>query len=86
MAAPKEQEYNGFRKGDIAVRKGRLCTIMKIHWETNPPSVTVKMQDDGNEVGTEFNRLDKPSVCAIYIYYIINTRFKHSFKQYNMLF
>ena len=64
MAAPKEQEYNGFRKGDIAVRKGRLCTIMKIHWETNPPSVTVKMQDDGNEVGTEFNRLDKPSVCT----------------------
>lgn len=63
MAAKDKLSYNGFSKGDIAVRKGRLCTIMKIHWETNPPSVTVKMQDDGNEVGTEFNRLDKASVC-----------------------
>lgn len=73
MAAEKDaQTYNGFKKGDFAVRKGRLCSIIKIHWETNPPSVTVKMQDDGNEVGTEFDRLQKPSVCKpiiVYTYY-----------------
>mmetsp|Transcript_28537 Transcript_28537/g.45119 ORF Transcript_28537/g.45119 Transcript_28537/m.45119 type:complete len:484 (+) Transcript_28537:32-1483(+) len=63
MAAPNDENltYNGFGRGDIAVRKGRLCKIMKIHWETNPPSVTVKMEDDANEVNTEFDRLHRPT-------------------------
>ena len=70
-AAAKNVEYNGFQKGDIAVRKGRLCTIIKIHWETNPPSVTVKMQDNAAEVNTEFNRLEKPTVCFHFLRWIL---------------
>ena len=63
MSSAKQTSYKGFQKGDIAVRKGRLCIITKIHWETNPPSVTVKMQDNNAEVGTEFEYLQRPTVC-----------------------
>eukprot|EP00485_Elphidium_margaritaceum_P007766 CAMPEP_0202703884 /NCGR_PEP_ID=MMETSP1385-20130828/16677_1 /ASSEMBLY_ACC=CAM_ASM_000861 /TAXON_ID=933848 /ORGANISM="Elphidium margaritaceum" /LENGTH=453 /DNA_ID=CAMNT_0049361805 /DNA_START=22 /DNA_END=1383 /DNA_ORIENTATION=- len=64
--ADKKDEHstwNGFAQGDIAVRKGRLCTIQRIHWDTHPPTVTVKMHDGdaNNEVGTEFSRLQKPT-------------------------
>ena len=54
---PSEMEW---KKGDIAIRKGRLCTIIDIDYMTVPPSCTVKMHDDGNEIGTEFSRLTKP--------------------------
>eukprot|EP01083_Nonionella_stella_P095946 269503_1 len=61
MAAENKPEYKGFQQGDIAVRKGRLCVISKINWTTSPPDVTVKMQDTGDEVGTEFSRLCRPT-------------------------
>merc|ERR1711997_566617 len=43
--------------GNFASRKGRLCQIKKIHFETHPPAVTVLMMDTNSEVGTEFDRL-----------------------------
>lgn len=49
--------YQGFKENSYAARKGRLCYIKKIHFCTNPPSVTVKMMDNECEVGTEFDRL-----------------------------
>ena len=52
-----KSEYNGFHEGSYAVRKGRLCIITKIHFEMNPPSVTVKMIDNNAEVNTEFTKL-----------------------------
>eukprot|EP01084_Bolivina_argentea_P240272 403703_1 len=61
MAAKNKAEYKGFEKGDICVRKGRLCVITKINWDITPPDVTVKMQDTGDIVGTEFSRLERPS-------------------------
>eukprot|EP01083_Nonionella_stella_P300982 1030272_1 len=53
--------HKGFRQGDLAVRKGKLCVISKINWSTNPPDVTVKMRDTGDEIGTEFSRLSRPT-------------------------
>ena len=47
-------------KGDIALRKGKLCTIVAIDLNDTPPSCTVRMFEDNNECGTEFSRLDKP--------------------------
>eukprot|EP01083_Nonionella_stella_P084353 233479_1 len=58
-AIQSSREYKGFREGDTVLRKGRLCTISKINWLLNPPDVTVKMHDTGDEVGTEFSRLSK---------------------------
>lgn len=65
----KVTTYNGWSTGDKAKRKGQLCTITKIHFETDPPSVTVKMDDNGNEVGTEFEYLEKFQVWCILFYF-----------------
>ena len=60
----KPVTYNGWIVGDKAMRKGELCTITAIHFEMDPPSVTVKMENNGNEVGTEFSYLVKCEVCC----------------------
>merc|ERR1712113_324271 len=63
------KSYQGYQAGDYTSRKGRLCRIKRIHFETNPPAVTVLMMDTNTEVGTEFDRL-KPvhswfcSICT----------------------
>jgi len=49
--------YEDWKVGDLAVRKSRLCRVKKIHFDENPPHVTVEMLDDDNEVGTEFSKL-----------------------------
>lgn len=51
------KSYQGYTENTYATRKGRLCLIKKIHFEVNPPDVTVLMMDNDCEVGTEFNRL-----------------------------
>jgi len=51
------KSYQGFVEGSFAARKGRICFIKKIHFEMDPPSVTVQMLDNDTEVGTEFNKL-----------------------------
>eukprot|EP01083_Nonionella_stella_P123095 370694_1 len=64
MSAVPSPGYKGFLKGDTVMRKGRLCTISKINWHSNPPDVTVKMHDTGDEVGTEFACLSKPTIAS----------------------
>jgi len=49
--------YEGWKVGDYAIRKNRLCRITKIHFDEYPPHVTVQMLDDNNEIGTEFEKL-----------------------------
>jgi hypothetical protein len=51
--------YEGWKVGDYALRKNRLCRIQKIHFDEYPPHVTVQMLDDNNEIGTEFNKLTR---------------------------
>ena len=38
----------GWKKGDFAIRKGRLCQILSIDRTINPPFLCVKMLDDNN--------------------------------------
>lgn len=57
QSKPVIKSHLGFEEGGYAARKGRLCLIKKIHFEMEPPSVTVKMMDNDCEVGTEFDRL-----------------------------
>ena len=54
------------KRGDYVVRSGDICTITKIHFETEPPSLTVKMLHNGQEVGTEAAKLQKPTawICT----------------------
>ena len=61
------KSYQGYTAGDFASRKGRLCQIKKIHFETHPPAVTVLMMDTNSEVGTEFDRLQpvKSWFCSV---------------------
>jgi len=47
-----------FRKGDRVYRKGRPCTVVLINYETSPPHAVV-CTEDGNEVGTELDRLSR---------------------------
>jgi len=49
--------YEGWKVGDYAIRKNRLCQILKIHFDEHPPHVSVRMLDDDNEIGTEFSKL-----------------------------
>jgi len=49
--------YKNWKVGDLAIRKERLCRILKIHFDEFPPHVTVQMLDDNNEIGTEFSKL-----------------------------
>ena len=51
------KSYDGYKEGDYALRKSRMCRIKKIHFTSNPPYVTVLMMDNNTEVGTEFDRL-----------------------------
>ena len=48
-----------WKVGDKAIRKGRECEIIHIDHSTEPVSLTVRMLDDNNEIGTEFSRLSK---------------------------
>ena len=48
---------DGWKVGDKAFRKGKLCQIIKIDFQMHPPSVVVKMLDDNTEVNTEFTHL-----------------------------
>ena len=50
------------KNDDYAIRKGYLCIIKKIHYDMDPPSITVKMVHNNNEIGTEFKYLKKPIV------------------------
>merc|ERR1712154_643719 len=51
-------QFNGFKVGSVAVRKGERCKITKIHFETRPPSCTV-VTLSGKVVNTEFEHLTK---------------------------
>ena len=51
-----------FKKGDVVIRKGCFCVIQKIQFEMDPPSVTVKLLHNNDEIGTEFKYLLKPNV------------------------
>jgi len=61
------KSYQGYTENTYASRKGRLCLIKKIHFEVNPPDVTVLMMDNDCEVGTEFDRLQpiEAWLCSI---------------------
>ena len=50
---------SSWKVGDKAIRKGRECEIIHIDMSTQPASLTVRMLDDNNEIGTEFSRLSK---------------------------
>ena len=50
---------SSWKVGDKAIRKGRECEIIHIDQSTVPVSLTVRMLDDNNEVGTEFSRISK---------------------------
>ena len=67
MSQSTIKSYNGFEEGSYASRKGRLCYIKKIHFEMNPPSVTVQMMDNNTQVGTEFEYIKplKAWYCSI---------------------
>lgn len=45
--------------GDKAIRKERVCEIVHIDFTTEPVSLTVRMLDTKDEVGTEFSRLSE---------------------------
>lgn len=49
-----------FSKGDQVVRKGELCTVMKVDYSMDPVSYTVKVNSDGRMVGTEESYLAWP--------------------------
>ena len=47
-----------FAEGEFAIRKGKLCTILKIHWNEVPPYFEVKACYGGDQtVGTEAGKL-----------------------------
>lgn len=48
-----------WKVGDKAIRKERVCEIIQIDYTTEPPSLTVRMLDTSDEIGTEFNRISK---------------------------
>lgn len=50
---------NTWKVGDKAIRKDRPCEIVHIDYSTEPVSLTVRMLDDNNVVGTEFSRISK---------------------------
>ncbi len=55
----EKQWERQFRKGQFALRGGRLCKIIDIDYLTMPPSVTVEMQYNDMIVGTEFTLLKR---------------------------
>lgn len=62
-------QYNGWRLGDVCIRKGKRAVITNIHWDTDPPSCDVQMTVSKAVVGTEFDRLSRPPMPASYTEY-----------------
>eukprot|EP00928_Gymnodinium_smaydae_P077953 TRINITY_DN6150_c0_g1_i1.p1 TRINITY_DN6150_c0_g1~~TRINITY_DN6150_c0_g1_i1.p1 ORF type:complete len:502 (+),score=124.63 TRINITY_DN6150_c0_g1_i1:102-1607(+) len=55
--APRERprpppRLEDLRKGDKVYRRGEPAEIVKVDYEVDPPSLVVRMLDDGREVGT----------------------------------
>lgn len=66
----RSNNVKGWKVGDIAMRKGQMCTIVKIDESTRPPSATVRMQGTNTEANTElhllaFARKDQPSLSCM---------------------
>ena len=51
-----------FKRGDFVIRKECFCIIEKVHYEMEPPSVTVRVLHNNDIIGTEFKYLKKPTV------------------------
>eukprot|EP00397_Hematodinium_sp_SG-2012_P064119 GEMP01089933.1.p1 GENE.GEMP01089933.1~~GEMP01089933.1.p1 ORF type:complete len:183 (+),score=37.14 GEMP01089933.1:83-631(+) len=43
------------KQGDVVYRKGRKCEVIKVDYSIEPPSLVVRMDDNGAEVGTEIH-------------------------------
>ena len=43
------------------MRKGQVCTITKIDSSLEPPDVTVRVNNTGQLIGTEFTKIEKVS-------------------------
>jgi len=54
------------QKGDFVWRKGRRAKVLKIDYTLDPPTLTVVMEDTGEEVGTELDlvQLGPPDAAA----------------------
>ena len=67
--------HKEFNKGDYVIRKGCFCVIEKIHYEMDPPSVTVRVLHNNDKIGTEFKYLTKPIVEYFNFFFVfeINT-------------
>jgi len=51
---------NKFAKGDEVLRKGELCTVMKVHYEDEPISYTIKVNGTSRIIGTLESYLSFP--------------------------
>merc|ERR1719192_3122503 len=60
LVAEKEQDLSSeYEIGEQVMRRGQVCTLMKIDHMINPPSCTVKINATGQTVETEFRFLSK---------------------------
>lgn len=59
LAKSCKAEDEELKVGDLVVRKNREATIISIDRCVNPPAYTVRMHDDGREVGSEQHLLKK---------------------------
>lgn len=55
-----EQDHSKvFKVGEQVIRRGQVCTLVNIDLECQPPSCTVRMNESGQLVSTEFRLLTK---------------------------
>merc|ERR1712125_169335 len=52
-------EEDRLEKGDVVYRKGQACTVIKVHYEEDPPYYEVHVHETGAVVGTERHRLTR---------------------------
>jgi len=54
-----KEQLSDVKVGDKMVRKGKFCTVIKVDYSVDPPSVMVEMEEGKNTVGTELNLLKR---------------------------
>lgn len=58
--AEKNKKKQNFKEGDKLLRKGRPCTVLKVDYQTHPPTFIVLDHQSNQEINTEIKHLERP--------------------------
>merc|ERR1719464_1212819 len=59
-SASTSEKLSKFEKGDQVVRKGELCTVLKVDYSLDPAGYTVQVNGTDRVIGTEESYLSHP--------------------------